>query len=361
MDYPKGVRPNGGKLQIRFTYKGTKYSKTLNLRASNKNHIAGAAKELERWKAAVKFGVRPEQGTAPTLVSMAQEYLEHADLADTTVKLYMDSLNHYFMDELGQWPIDQITAPMLRNIMRTTEWPGIKVKKNAATALRGVFSYAEDEEIITENPASKIHVKRHAAEAPRDRQAPYSIDQRDRILGWLHQSKPMAHAYFYTAFYTGMRTGELLAIRWSDYREGRFHVSRSRVIGRIKTTKTNEERDVLLLPAHCAVLDAVPRHIRTREIFVNQAGEPYMSGKHLNKHFREAHAATGVEHREGPYPWRHAYASHCLQARIEPAFVAWQLGHSLQMFFTTYASLVQDEERHRSELAKLSLLGGEEE
>ena len=38
---------------------------------------------------------------------------------------------------------------------------------------------------------------------------------------------------------------------------------------------------------------------------------------------------------------------------MEPAFVARQLGHSLQMFFTTYASLVQDQERYRSELEKL--------
>ena len=73
----------------------------------------------------------------------------------------------------------------------------------------------------------------------------------------------------------------------------------------------------------------------------------------LNKKLREAHAKIGVRHRSGPYPWRHTYASIGLTCGADPAWLADQLGHSLQMFYNTYSKWIKSEERDQRELAKL--------
>ena len=66
-----------------------------------------------------------------------------------------------------------------------------------------------------------------------------------------------------------------------------------------------------------------------------------------------AHRKTGVRHREGPYPWRHSYASLGLTGGAEPAWLAKQLGHSLQMFYSVYATWIDTDERDKIELAKI--------
>jgi integrase len=55
-----------------------------------------------------------------------------------------------------------------------------------------------------------------------------------------------------------------------------------------------------------------------------------------------AHDATGVRRSSSPnYPWRHTYASIGLTNGAEPAWLAKQLGHSLQMVHGVYATWIR--------------------
>ena len=56
----------------------------------------------------------------------------------------------------------------------------------------------------------------------------------------------------------------------------------------------------------------------------------------LHKQWRPALMALAMPHRS-PYNCRHTYATICLMSNMNPAFIAQQLGHSVQMLLTTYA------------------------
>jgi len=55
-----------------------------------------------------------------------------------------------------------------------------------------------------------------------------------------------------------------------------------------------------------------------------------------DKHFKQALRALGIRDRP-QYNARHTYATMCLMAGMSPAFIAGQLGHSVQMLLSTYA------------------------
>ncbi|WP_232245578.1 tyrosine-type recombinase/integrase [Pseudomonas moraviensis] len=55
-----------------------------------------------------------------------------------------------------------------------------------------------------------------------------------------------------------------------------------------------------------------------------------------DKHFQAALTELGIRARR-QYNCRHTYATMCLMAGMNPAFIATQLGHSVQMLLSTYA------------------------
>jgi integrase len=75
-------------------------------------------------------------------------------------------------------------------------------------------------------------------------------------------------------------------------------------------------------------------------IVLNQYRRQYQSAYHLNQFYRKAHKDANVRLRKGPYPWRHTYASLGIQAGLPPAFLAKQLGHSLNVFYSHYATWI---------------------
>lgn len=56
----------------------------------------------------------------------------------------------------------------------------------------------------------------------------------------------------------------------------------------------------------------------------------------LHKLWRPALDELGIRYRP-PYNCRHTYATICLMSNMNPAFIAQQLGHSVQMLLSTYA------------------------
>lgn len=68
-------------------------------------------------------------------------------------------------------------------------------------------------------------------------------------------------------------------------------------------------------------------------------------------HFKLALKALGIRERR-QYDTRHTYATMCLMAGMNPAFIANQLGHSVEMLLSTYAKWISSSSDWR-ELEKL--------
>lgn len=331
-----------GKLQIRYTVDGQRFEETLEL-PQTRSGVADA-KRIRRQR--IEQRALGESVEQRTFKAAAQAYLDGLEVALSTRNSYRDSLNIYWAP-LGARDVASITAPQLIALDDAISWPSAKTRINALTPLRGTFRHALARGWIATNPAAALANGKRTPGNP----DPYTLAERDALLRWLDGT--LAGPYFRTAFGTGARTGELLALTWVDFDGEALHVNRSRVRGREKGTKTGRARRVLLLQDVLDVLNALPRPINGGAIFRNQYGQPYQSGYHLNRWFRKAHAATGVRYRSGAYPWRHTYASLALSSGVKPMLVAAQLGHRLDVLLSRYGKYVPRDD----DLAELGKMG----
>lgn len=343
----RGVRPDktGRKIQIRWRYRGRDYNETLTIQPTPAGLDKAARIRKERI-AIQRYGEATEPVAAP-FAQTAQTYLNNAPIALSTRNGYRDSLNIYWLPVVGHLEMRAIRFATLKRVDEAIKWKSEKTRQNAITALRRVFGYGMDLELCDVNPALRLRAKRYQKTAP----DPYSLADRGALLAALERTH--AALYFRVAFDTGMRTGELLALRWGDFDGESLKVVRSKVRRVEKdSTKTMRARRVMLGPETIALLKATSSPFNG-PIFLNQYGRQYQSAYHLNQAFRAAHTKSGVRPRSGPYPWRHTYASLGIIAGLPPAFLAKQLGHSLDVFYRRYATWISGDD-DRALAAKLA-------
>jgi integrase len=199
------------------------------------------------------------------------------------------------------------------------------------------------DEYIDSNPAEKLLPVSHQKPAI----DPFSSQEKEAILQELQGD---AYLYYLLAFETGMRTAELMALRWSDIRESKAYLNRTLVLRTIKDMKIKQCRTVALSARVQQALKAAPRAI-TGDLWLNSKGEPRLDGRYFVNAWHTALTATGVRYRR-PYNCRHTRASLGLSAGQTPAWLAKQMGHDLRTFFERYADFV-DSDSDALEMAKL--------
>ncbi|WP_371915599.1 tyrosine-type recombinase/integrase [Pseudomonas sp. PA1(2017)] len=144
---------------------------------------------------------------------------------------------------------------------------------------------------------------------------------------------------------------EALELRWEDINWGQrsAHVRRTVALGQEEErTKTGHERFVLLNQRALRALWfakayadrrllGIGRIKSTHYIFPPSKGQEYVRlTSDIHYKWRPTLNDLGIRYRR-PYNCRHTYATICLMTDMKPAFIAQQLGHSVQMLLSTYA------------------------
>lgn len=217
--------------------------------------------------------------------------------------------------------------------------------------LSTILEAAVAEELIKKNPAATIDRPKRS----RKEISPFSLDEANRIIAHLYQTthwpSGIYAAFFEFAFFTGLRLSEVAALRWDavDLVKRQVHVCRTVALGLVEErTKTNKDRFVLLNERALHALEFARRYAERRAngigkikttpyVFPPSKNSEYIKQtSDLHKQWRPALKALALPHRP-PYNCRHTYATICLMSNMNPAFIAQQLGHSVQMLLTTYA------------------------
>lgn len=354
MDYPKNIRPHGNRTQIRFKSKGKEY--TLFVAGTNRAAIARAIQVRDEAKARLKLGlsiIEEEEAQNATFEEVAREYLSTLEVEHSTAVSYVRILNRFWLPAFKDKLITDIKPNDI--IKRLAEIDVTrKTKRNAMGPLRRVFVTAIQMRIINTNPCEGVTIKKHQRPPP----DPFSIKEKERILKasqQLHGENDQFTIYLTFLFATGMRPGEALGLTWPDY-DGKFlDVNKSIILGKFKPSpKNGERRKVYVVPHLRKLLNEHSTRFTNDYIFVNAKGTPFLYQQKLNEKFRKVVEISGVRYRR-PYNCRHTYASDGLSNGLEPAFLADQLGHTLEVFYRTYAHWL-GEDKNQSQYEMLDNL-----
>jgi integrase len=235
-----------------------------------------------------------------------------------------------------------------------------KTLNNYLIALRGVFAFAEADHLIdpTRNPTATLTNLAYQTPLP----LPFDLDEVTMILAHMRERYPEQIAnYFEFAFGTGMRTSELIGLKWGriDWRRGRATVDTAMVLAEEKGTKTNRVRDVDLTAPALAALTRQKAHTFLKgadaAVFENPiTGKPWADEqRQWRLYWVPTLRALGMRVREA-YQTRHTYATLGLMGGVNPAYLARQLGHAnTGMLFKHYARWIDGADKG-AESAKMN-------
>lgn len=217
--------------------------------------------------------------------------------------------------------------------------------------VRGVFDTA----VVTgalkrlENPTQHLkNKKRNVTDID-----PFLIDDANRIIADIYKSYGnIIGAWFELGFYSGMRyPSEPSALTWNDVdmQQGEVRISKITTKAGIQnTTKTGKSRILYLNMRSRQALELLRAepHTNTTPLFVNAAGGDFRNAKRVRRIWAETLQKLEIRYRD-MYNMRHTYATFGLMNGVNPAFMASQLGHSIEEFFKTYAKWINSNQNER--------------
>ena len=301
--------------------------------------------ELEMKRRRELVGLAPVDGGRETLDSFVTETwapTHGVTLARKTRKDYASSYDRHIAPELGglelrperiaRWQADRLAAG-----------GGPVAVRRALDLLSSILQRAVELERIPSNP---VRLVRHAR-LPRRKEvrpiAPIGVE-RMRAAAELRDATMIS-----VMAYSGLRPGELFALRWNDIRERTILVERAVSLGAEDDTKTTQHRTVRLLAQLSEDLAAWKAASKPRAgdlVFPGQDDQPwtlyaYQSWRRPDRAFGRALAAADITGAT-PYTLRHSFASLLLHEGRSVIYVARQLGHDARLTLTRYGHVIDE-------------------
>lgn len=352
-------------INLDFTYKGIRCKERIRLKPTPANlkraeqHLAAIHDAIARgtFDYATTFPDSPRRflfadqpGAGYKIETFLEAWIERQKqhLKASTWDDYRKIVFHTLIPAFGATHLAEIKRADIR---AWCEKQAVSNKRlaNVQSVLRAALQAAVDDELIEQNPLYGWKFRRKEAPKPEDDVDPFSADEQTAILE--HCRDPQHRNLFRFAFWTGLRTSELVALEWGDidWLRGTMRISRAmtQVADAAEGTKTRKgTRDVKLLAPALQALEAQKAHslLANGAVFLNpRTGQPW-AGDQPIRHgaWTPALRLAGVRYRR-PYQTRHTYASMMLTAGESPVWLAQQMGHSdLTMIARTYGRWITD-------------------
>ncbi|WP_152032906.1 Arm DNA-binding domain-containing protein [Mariprofundus sp. EBB-1] len=370
-----GAKIRGKSIQIDFTYRGKRCRETLKLEPTKANikHAEGMHSTIMHEIAIGTFDYRnhfPESKSAALFGSgqsgtqlikdalLAYLSAKKRILAPSTYASYESVIRHNLIPSFGELRLADLSTLAIRQWLGGLTVSNKRIN-NILIPLRGILDDAFADGAIDRNPMDRIKNLEVRQEDPE----PFSLDEQERILAVLPDQ---GRNLIQFAFWTGLRTSELIALEWGDIDlvRGTAYVQRACVRGELKYPKTSAgKREVMLFPQALEALENQKQFSfkKGKQIFHNpETNKPWSSDvKVRHPLWTNAIKASGVRYRN-PYQTRHTYASMLLSATANPAWIAKQMGHTnMNMVLRKYGRYMDDQNELESKkmFALMSQIG----
>jgi len=271
--------------------------------------------------------------------SLYLDFKKH-ELKHSTFCKYESIVSSRLLPYFGSADITDIKPSDVKKWLYSIDDVGSKSKRHYLGVLSGIFQEAFYDEVIQKNPVKHVRLPKYYSPVIK----PFTADEVKSILDNVQNFN--YRVYLAIAFYTGMRSGEIIALKKEDinFDAGLIRVARSRSRFGETTPKTRYSiREIpiieLLKPY---IIDIMNSHDK-EYLFITQYKEPYRDTHVFTlRYWKPLLKDLGIEYRR-PYNTRHTYATNMLYRNlVSPVQLAQLLGHSsTQMVYDVYVKYVE--------------------
>lgn len=325
---------------------------------------AQAERELQRRVEAERAVVRSRL----TVAEAGRRYLDHLEHVlerkPTTVSDYGYMLDRHLSTFFDARPVERIESADVNRYLIAKRRDGLATKtiSNHLVFLHGLFSFAVKRGWAPSNPVDGVDRPRGDGADPDIRYL--TLDEVEAVLRSVADGHfaETDRVLYLTAAMTGLRQGELLALRWIDvdWRAARLRVRRTYTRGRFGVPKSR--RSVRSVPITDRVAGELERHFQRSAYQADEdlvfchphSGNP-LDASRLRKRFAKALDAAGVR-RVRFHDLRHTFGTHCAAADIALRTLQEWMGHRDAKTTQVYADYAPSE--HEGALVEQAFEGG---
>ncbi len=300
-----------------------------------------------------------------TLAALYQKYIEYKrhEVRETSLNKSITILNNHILPELGNIRIDKIDIHILQ------EWKNhinqkqlsITMKKNIFGEFRALLNYGVRMDYMIKNPLLKLgNFKEVYFKKPQEKLRYYTPAQFKQFIAvakehCAEESKRGFYVFFSIAFYTGMRKGEINALKWNDIEGDIIHIRRSvaqKIKGKsiLETPPKNKSsyRDIQIPKTLQRILEEHKIYQMKDKHFTEDfrvcGGSNCLGDTNISNHNIQYADEAGLPHIT-IHEFRHSHASLLANEGINIQEIARRLGHSkIEVTWNTYAHLYPREE-----------------
>jgi len=347
-------------LYLDFYHQSKRYKRSLNLDDTKSNRKYAQQRIIPEFVYKLNSGEFfkiEDENKMPTVDEFALISLNmhKATRQQVTTNDYMTSYRLHIKPYFGEKKLDSIKPSdiaLWQNDLLSKVSP--RRIHNIRAVFNGIIMDAMRDEIISKNPIALIKRPR----ADKVKINPFSLEDIKLILA---NAKDDLKPFCALGFFTGMRSGEMIGLKWEDidFQKKEIYIQRAIKMG--VTSKPKTEGSIRRID----ILDPLFPYLkeqykitgsRSSFVFLNQEGNNYYDIKRIRipkwtKLLKELH----LDYRP-IYHMRHTFATMMIENGEDILWVAHMLGHTdIKMTLDRYAKYVKRDNKQRAQFLSSAL------
>ena len=336
-----------------------------NYRQSSKRVYGSAEAKMEELRLLAEFDKQTVSSSITVSLFYDTKYIptKKNEVRQTSLAKTDSIIRNHVLPYLGNYRLDKLNSERLNDWKNKISEKDImtSTKNNAYRELNALLNFAVKMEYLPSNPLKKVGRFRdayfvHENESLRF----YTPDQFKQFIAVAEKYKNKSisdsgfYVFFNIAYYTGMRKGEINALKWSDIEGNLIHVRRSiaqKTKGEDQETPPKNKSSYRTLQMPLILIDILEQHRAFQEQSKAFSTDFRVCGgpSVLRDTSIEQRNTKFAEEAELPHirihDFRHSHASLLANAGINIQEIARRLGHSnVQQTWNVYSHLYPREE-----------------